>query len=250
MPVKPMERTVMNDPRNIIRLAVVVGGMIMFAGFAQAFSDEAVQDAEALLKTTEAQTGSGHLDNADVALARYYLLEMKYKAGNISPNSFCQAAQPNLQIVAKAFEGPDGHVGEKKEWQNEIATMNSSQSTCEKATNSAGILLFGETKNSSPEETLKSAQDFAAKTNDDFVTGEATKLDVAQAQHELLDARYHAGQLSRGTYCQSGTTELQDIASGIEEEQAAGQITLQDEIAAKRYVFRSKAVCSESPHVE
>jgi histidine ammonia-lyase len=76
-------------------LAIIVG-----AASANAFSDAAVKDAEDLLDRTKRALEMGMGNQSDVALAEYNVIDMQYKAGQITHAKYCQSALPVLRIIA------------------------------------------------------------------------------------------------------------------------------------------------------
>src|SRR5690349_18738480 len=94
-------RTMNSASRPIpIRLFALLASSL--AGGAQAYSDEAIADAEALLKATSERAARQEASPQDVAVVRYHLLEMKQAAGRLSPEAFCQEAHVQLQAMAAA----------------------------------------------------------------------------------------------------------------------------------------------------
>src|SRR5262249_10149232 len=73
-----------------------------FAGTTAAYTDDAVADAEALLKATTERAQRREASEQEVLIARYYLLETKAGAGKLSPEAFCEQAQAELQKLATA----------------------------------------------------------------------------------------------------------------------------------------------------
>jgi hypothetical protein len=234
-------RFVMNAG-HVTRTVAILGATLLFVGAAQAYSDEAVQDAQALLNSLT-PPGVNLGGDVDVALARYYLLEMRYKAGQIAVGDFCSSAAPALKDLAEAYKASEDESGDLKHWRHEIAVMRDSRTMCEQAAKTAALLLYGD--NGTTESlSVKDAEERVAQTQDRGAVGEATKADVAQAQFDLAEAKFRAGQISRDAYCQSAVPNLQTIELQVQEESLSAPVTLQDVISAKRTLYKIKALCA------
>ncbi len=83
----------------IIRFASATFLTILLGVSAGAYSDEAVGDAEDLLKQVKDRFARGEITRTDVAQAEYHVLEMKYRAGLISKRTYCRQAPPFLEAV-------------------------------------------------------------------------------------------------------------------------------------------------------
>src|SRR5262245_15436792 len=86
-------------PIPISLFALLVSSLM---GAAQAYSDEAIADAEVLLKTVRGHAAQREASAQDVAVVRYHLLEMKQAAGRLSQEAFCQEAHVLLREMAAA----------------------------------------------------------------------------------------------------------------------------------------------------
>jgi hypothetical protein len=71
----------------------------MFAATAYGYSDAAAKDAEQLLERARAARNNGTGSSSDVALAEYNLVEMQYKAHQITCSQYCQSAMQILHVL-------------------------------------------------------------------------------------------------------------------------------------------------------
>ncbi|MGA2055223.1 MAG: tetratricopeptide repeat protein [Bradyrhizobium sp.] len=215
---------------------------------AQAYSDEAVKDAAGLLESTTTRFNVGEVLRPDVSLADYNLLDMKYKARQLSAADFCRAAKADLSMVAKTFEGTKEQAGEKKKWLATIAGMSASRAECKRASELADSLLFDAKLTIYSNAAEKAARDMLGATTQHSIFGEVVTGDVVQAQYDLLAVRYAGKKISRATYCQTGVVNLLELVNGIDGEASLGQRTLADVIAARRRFYGAKAVCAADLH--
>jgi hypothetical protein len=102
----------MNVSRLIFRLAPATLAACLFAATAHAYSDEAVKDAEALVKHITQRNEAGEVTRTDVAQAQYHLLEMKYRARVISRRTYCRSGLPVLETIQKRLED-EANVGQR-----------------------------------------------------------------------------------------------------------------------------------------
>jgi hypothetical protein len=214
---------------------------------ARAYSDEAVQDADTLLRQTRARFVVGEVYASDLALAHYNLLDMKHQAGQLSQAGFCRAAKADLSIVAQAYEEPKDQPGAKRTWLDAIAGMTASRDKCQQSIAATETLAFGSGEPVYSDAAEKAARDAVAATSQRFSVGEVTQTDVAQAQYDLIALEYAGKRISRAAYCQTGVPNLLAITAGIESEAAVGQRTTEDVIIAKRQLYRVKAACTADP---
>jgi hypothetical protein len=233
----------MNGSRSILGLAFLLVSTLTFISSAQAFSVEAVKSADEILKETVARYNAGEVLAEDVALARYYLLDMKYHAGQTTRSAFCRSAKADLQTIADAFEEQDGQAGEKVKWQNAIAKITSTAAGCEGAITITEALLYGVRERPYTADDVRAAEDLAKAVKERAAMGQVTQRDVAQANYGLLEARYGAKLITRKAYCDAGVPSLQAISNAIFEESRVGQSSLQDVISTKRALYRLKAMC-------
>jgi hypothetical protein len=71
---------------------------------AQAYSNEAVQDAQKLLDLVLQYYAAGTASSKDVAQARYFFSQMRFKANLISRARFCRDSIPVLQEINQFIE--------------------------------------------------------------------------------------------------------------------------------------------------
>jgi len=232
----------------IISSAMMAAVALALPSDAQAYSDEAVKDAAGLLESTTTRFNVGEVLRPDVSLADYNLLDMKYKARQLSAADFCRAAKADLSMVAKTFEGTKEQAGEKKKWLATIAGMSASRAECKRASELADSLLFDAKLTIYSNAAEKAARDMLGATTQHSIFGEVVTGDVVQAQYDLLAVRYAGKKISRATYCQTGVVNLLELVNGIDGEASLGQRTLADVIAARRRFYGAKAVCAADLH--
>ena len=85
--------------RSMCRLAVIAAATGMLVVAAHAFSKEAVADAQALLETMQRRVQTGSATPAEVTEVENYLLDMKYKAGQIRLAEYCRRARPGMEAL-------------------------------------------------------------------------------------------------------------------------------------------------------
>jgi hypothetical protein len=98
--------------RPTLRIAYMILAAVAFAASAGAYSEEAVKDAEDLVKRIHDRFVAAEVTRTDVAQAEYHLLEMKYRAGLISKRTYCREALPILENRGKGIED-EARVGQK-----------------------------------------------------------------------------------------------------------------------------------------
>jgi hypothetical protein len=69
-----------------------------------AYTSEAVQDAEAILKFAEDRLAMATISVPDVERARYHLINMKYRAAMISQKRYCDDGVPVLRHIVDLLE--------------------------------------------------------------------------------------------------------------------------------------------------
>jgi hypothetical protein len=215
---------------------------------AQAYSDEAVKDADVMFKQTTARFMAGEVERADLALAHYNLLDVKHGAGQLSHAGFCRAAKADLTIAAKAFEEPKDQVGEKQTLLDAIAGMDASRDKCQQASAAADALLLGIREPVYSDAAEKAARGAVTATARRYQAGTVSEADLTQAQYDLLNLKYAGKRISRATYCKIGVPDVVAIATGIKREAQMGQRSLAEVIAAERRLYRTKAVCTAERH--
>jgi len=80
----------------------ILAATALFSLGAAAYSDEAVTDAEALLRATQDRFAVGEVTRTDVQQAEMFVLEMKFQAGKIAKADYCAAIIP---VVEGAVQG-------------------------------------------------------------------------------------------------------------------------------------------------
>jgi hypothetical protein len=229
--------------------ATLVVAPLILASAAKSESADAVTDAQAMLDKMIIRADAGGVGVADVAIARYNLLEMKLKAGQMSLDAFCRSAQVELTTVAKNLD--DDPSGQKSRLQEAIAGMPGSEAKCREAMAATAGLLFGATDAAVSAEALRQAEAAFAEMLARRTFGTATTFDVAQAQLAVLQTRYRAGQISRAAFCQGAVfqapnaiAQAQSLVKAVIDREAVGDASLIDEIAARRKLYEIKALCA------
>jgi hypothetical protein len=215
-----------------------------FAAAAQAHTDEAVADAEALLKATTERAQQREASAQDVSIARYHLLEMKAGAGRLSSEAFCAEARAELQKMAVA----DGHEPIKAEIglrADKIEGMTTSPGFCRQATDDVDAYLFGADPPAKTDDEVKEAERAAAAARKRYKAGDLDRTSATLAEIAALEAPYAAGKITRQAYCTSGQGALlADLAGWLQTQAQFGQAGLLGVIAAKRRLFQFKVICT------
>jgi outer membrane protein TolC len=86
------------------RLTASALAVLISASTAFAYSDEAVEEAEKLVGLARQRLNSGYGSRTDLAVAEYYLLEMKYRAGHISRATYCKSGVQALKVQRDLFQ--------------------------------------------------------------------------------------------------------------------------------------------------
>ena len=210
---------------------------------AGAYSDRAIGDAQALLKVTTVRFSVGEVTTADLALAQYFLAEMKYRAGQMTGSAFCARAKPYLTAISADFEEEAGQAGAKARWQAAIAAMTSSDTDCNRAVAITGVLLFGESEQAVTADDVHRAELLVDSLKDKVDDGTATQSDLEQAKFDLLTIQHGRGLVTDKQYCERGVPELQAIADATAADAQMGQASLQDIIRTKRALYKFLAAC-------
>jgi hypothetical protein len=230
--------------RSSILRSLSAGFALMMATVgAQAFSDKAVSDAQRLADFMTQKYQGGTVGLSQLAEARYNLLYMRLRAGQLAHAEFCRAAKPELKIAADRFEEDDGQKGLKQNWQREIAAMTASPAACDRAAAAAEIALFGSVDHVYSAEDARGAEDRAKLVEQRAAAGTLSHREVLLAQYEALSARYGAKQISLKIYCDNGLPKLQSIADEAGEGLKTGRNSIEDAILTRRSVFRLEATC-------
>jgi hypothetical protein len=207
------------------------------------FPSEAVKDAQALLDVTNNRWQVGEATRDELARARYNVLEMKYRAGQLGHNAFCQTAARELKIVADAFEERDGQAGQKAKWQSQVAKMTATPAACDSAVATTDALMFGEADGTYSAGDVKDAEDAAKAVEQRTVTGMAANRDAVAAQYHVLEVKYGAEQITPEAYCAQGLPLLHTVVDAITEEYRVGESSLSDVFSAKRALYMLMATC-------
>ena len=228
---------------SILRSLSAGFALMMATAGAQAFSDKAVSDAQRLVDFMTKLNQGGTASQSQLAQARYNLLYMRLRAGQLAHAEFCRAAKPELKIVADRFEEDDGQKGLKQNWQREIAAMTASPAACDRAAAAAEVALFGSIDHVYSAEDARHAEDRAKLVEQRAAGGSLSHREVLLAQYEALAARYGAKQISLKSYCDDGLPKLQSVADESGEGLKTGLNSIEDAILTRRNVFRLEATC-------
>ena len=233
----------MRPASRAIRATLCVILSCLFVTAAQAFSDEAVADAEALLKTTTQRAAAKEASAQDISAAHYYLLEMKLAASKLLPGAFCHQARAELQAMAAA-EGDEETKAGLAERADKINAMTSSPELCQQATEMVDSFLFGLAPPAKSDDDVKAAEDSAAAARKRYKAGDLDRLSATLAEAEALEAPFKAGKITREAYCGSAQAAvLADLAGWTQQLAQYGQMGLLGQIAAKRRLWQFRALC-------
>jgi hypothetical protein len=212
-------------------------------GGVHAYSDEAIADAEALLKTTSERAAQREASAQDVAVVRYHLLEMKQAAGRLSQEAFCQEAYEQLRAMAEV-EGDEETKAGLGARRDKIDAMTTSLELCRQASAAIDDYLFGTAKAAKSDDDVKQAESDAVEARKRYKAGELDRTTATLAEANAFEAPYTAGKITREAYCASGQAAiLADLAAWVENLAQVGQIGLLGRIAAKRRLYQFKALC-------
>jgi len=228
---------------SILRSLSAGFALVMATVGAQAFSDKAVSDAQRLadFMTQRHQGGTANLNQ--LAEARYNLLYIRLRAGQLAHAEFCHAAKPELKIVADRFEEDDGQKGLKQNWQREIAAMTASPAACDRAAAAAEVALFSSVDHVYSAEDARRAENRAKLAEQRAAGGTLSHREAVLAQYEALAARYGAKQISLKIYCDDGLPKLKSIADAADDDLQAGRTSIEDATLSRRNVYRLEATC-------
>jgi hypothetical protein len=204
---------------------------------------QAIEEARATVKAMTDRWRAGEVTSDQMALARYYLLEMQYRAGLVNHGAFCRSAKPELKAVADAFAEQDGQAGQKAKWQSQIAQMTNGAGACDGAVATAAALLFGITDSAYAASDVKPAEDLAKQEEQRYTEGTATRRDSVQAQYHVLEVKYGAGLMTRKDYCEQGLPDLRTVADSVSNEFRIGVSGLSDVMGVRRALFELMATC-------
>jgi hypothetical protein len=89
-------------------------------------------------------------------------------------------------------------------------------------------------------EGVKAAEELLRLARDRFNDGSASKADVAEAEHHLLEMKFKAGLIPRPAYCQAAIPALQVIVSDLRSD------TIEAQIVAQRRLYKVTALCRQN----
>jgi len=217
--------------------------LLIFVAIAQAYSDEAIADAEALLKSTTERAAAKEASGQDVAVVRYHLLEMRQAAGRLSEEAFCREARLQLQAMAAADGDEETKAGLAGR-NDKIEAMTASTQLCRLASAALDSYLFGVDDVATSDDDVKQAETAAAEARKRYKAGELDRLSATLAEARALEAPYTAGKIPREAYCASGQAAvLADLAAWAQTLAQFRQIGLLGQVAAKRRLYQFKALC-------
>ena len=203
-----------------------------FVGAAAAHMDDAVSDAEALLKATTERAQRHEASAQELLIARYYLLETKAGAGKLTPEAFCEQAQadPKKMATADGDEPVKAEIGQRAD---KIDAMKASAERCQQAVADIDAYLFGGDPPARTDEDVKEAEKAAAEARRRYKAQDLDRTTATLAEIRGLEAPYTAGKITRETYCSSGLGPLlADFAGWAEARAQFGQEGLLGVIAA------------------
>lgn len=96
----------MNPSRPARALAAALVALSIGAVPAAAFTNDAVKDAQAVLDRARRAFDLGQAGQEEVLMATAFLLDMKFRAKELSRKSYCEEALPNLRQLGKILEDP------------------------------------------------------------------------------------------------------------------------------------------------
>ena len=147
----------MSDLRIIRRLLAAALATFAAASAARAYSDDSVKEAERIVQLMLQRQKFGTAGDWQVAIARYTVVEMKYKAKRISETAFCTSAKAELMRAARAH-APDADPAVMQKWRAAIAGMDRNQAKCQEAAALTPIVAAGATPADESTETVEEAR--------------------------------------------------------------------------------------------
>jgi hypothetical protein len=223
-------------------LACLVAAACAFVGAAAAHTDDAVADAESLLGATTERAQRREASAQEVLIARYYLLETKAGAGLLAPEAFCEQAELREMATADGDEPVKAEIGLRAD---KIDAMKASAERCRQAVADVDAYLFGRDLPARTDEDVREAEKAAEQARKRYQAQDLDRTTATLAEIRGLEAPYTAGKITREAYCSSGLGLLLDDFAGWTETQAQfGQVGLLGVIAAKRRLYRFKALCA------
>jgi outer membrane protein TolC len=91
----------MNRPKLALPLAVFILATFMYGAPVRAADDDAVKDAQNLVDSVRRRFESGYGSRTDVVLAEGFLLEVKFRAKQVTRKAYCNDALANLRLLAE-----------------------------------------------------------------------------------------------------------------------------------------------------
>jgi len=89
----------MNPFKRALPLAAVILATFMCGTPSRAADDDAVKDAQNLVDLVRRQLQTGYSSRMDLALAEGFLLEMKFRAKQLTRKAYCKDALANLHLM-------------------------------------------------------------------------------------------------------------------------------------------------------
>jgi hypothetical protein len=191
----------MNISRCSCRLVAVIFVTLTLCVNAQAYSDEAVKNAEALVARTAKRFDAGNATRKEVALAQYNLLEMRYLAKAITHPTLCRLAKPNFEIISASLDDKEKGLINQKKWNDAITVMQVSLPNCQLATTIIDTIMFQETPLAHSDAAVREAKQLVATMINRFTAGDATARDVAAAKpicskRNTSQGKFHAAPIA------------------------------------------------------
>jgi hypothetical protein len=218
--------------------------MVALGSDAEAYSRAAVKDAQALLKIQTTRFQVGEIYRSDLDLAKYNLLEMQFRAGEVSERSFCSQAKPLLEDTAKVNEGETDPPAWKQELAPALGTLSGSTAKCRAAVTTVARILFEHDAPPYSADALKGAEAAADKAEQSYREQDVTKSDVSRAHYAVLALKLEGRQISSRAYCRDAVPLLAEIRKEIDDEAAIGQRDLGEVIGARQAFYKAEARCA------
>ena len=227
-----------------------------FAGAATAHTDEAVADAEALLKMTTERAQRREASSQDVSIARYHPLGCLGVVTNGSIRDIParnNGGRSSLSIDdhADSFKtspiSADGDEPVKAEIglrADKIDAMTTSPELCRQVVADVDAYLFDDNPPAKTDDEVREAEKAAEAAQERYKAQDLDRTTATLAEIRGLEAPYTAGKITREAYCASGQGPLlADFAGWMQTRAQFGQAGLLGLIAAKRKLFQFKALC-------
>jgi hypothetical protein len=208
-----------------------------------AYSPAAVKAAEHILRLMIQRQAIGVIQPWAVAVARYNLLDMEYKAKAIREDELCKSAKPQLEIVAAGLQVGDEQAGETKQWAAAIAAMDTDRATCRQARAAAETLLFDAEDYGGSTLSLEQAQALVKLTEERREVGIADDVDLNQAQHRLVIAELRAGKIDHAAYCAKALPSLERLFDIVWQKLVMGAIDPMPSLSVELQLSAAKAEC-------